>query len=193
LTSDTSQRGVLVLGRSQRVIGDAVTRLRELGYKADATGDFLGDVTSRFNPKEIDLVIFGGQIPPDRKAELQAEISAINPHVIFVQGLAGIPGLIADQVQQALDGERLIPGQSPRFDATRRAVVLNLVAPRDVSVTAYWLTEIVPPDPKSDSRTLFDDRLAAGQHIFTLPDDANLNAAFATVRAAGARWSFQLT
>jgi hypothetical protein len=38
---------------------------------------------------------------PDRKAELREEIGAINPRVIFVHGLAGIPGLIINQVQGA--------------------------------------------------------------------------------------------
>jgi hypothetical protein len=25
------------------------------------------DITGRFDPKKIDLVVFGGQVPPDRK------------------------------------------------------------------------------------------------------------------------------
>jgi hypothetical protein len=29
--------------------------------------------------------VFGGQVPPDRKAELREEIGAINPRVIFVK------------------------------------------------------------------------------------------------------------
>jgi hypothetical protein len=31
-------------------------------------------------------------------------------------------------------------------------------------VTARWQTSFVPPDPKSDSLVLLDERLAAGQH-----------------------------
>ena len=193
MTTDHTHPSVLVLGKSQRVIDDAVADLRELGYEAEATNDFFSDVPSRFDPKQIDLVVFGGQVPPDRKTELKEQISAINPQVTFVQGLAGIPGLIADQVRQSLDGEQLIPGQAPTYDAARRAIVLSLFAPLDVNVTAYWITETVPPDPKSDSRVLFDDRLPAGEHAFALPDDINLDAAFATVRAPNARWSFRLT
>src|SRR5262249_6306430 len=37
--------------------------------------------------------------PHDRKAELTQEIGTITPRVIFVQGLAGIPGLIVRQAQ----------------------------------------------------------------------------------------------
>jgi hypothetical protein len=187
----THNNSVLVIGRSQRVLDDAAAGLRALGYSAEATNDF-SPITGRFDPKQLDLVVFGGQVPPDRKAELRTEVTAANPQVMFVQGLAGIPGLIADQVQQALGGEHLIPGQAPMFDATRRAIVLSLFAPLDVAVTAYWVTEVIPPDPKSDSRVLFDNRLPAGEHTFALPDDVNLDAAFATVRAGDARWSFRL-
>jgi hypothetical protein len=183
---------VLVIGRSQAVLDLTVARLGELGYRAKATNDF-SPIADRFDPKDIDLVIFGGQVPPDRKADLTEELSSANPQVIFAQGLAGIPGLIADQVQQALSGEPLIPGQAPAFDATQQAIMLTLFAPLHVTVTAYWVTALTPPDPKSDFEVLFDDRLPAGDHMFALPARANLEAAFATVRAGDARWSFRLT
>ena len=188
----TTSKSVLVIGRSQAVLSQTVTRLGELGYHAQATNDF-SSVIGRFNPTQLDLVVFGGQVSPDRKTALTDEITAGNPDVIFLQGLAGIPGLITDQVQQALGGEHVIPGQAPTYDAARKAIVLSLFAPLDVSVTAYWITELIPPDPKSDSQILVDDRLAAGEHTFTLPDYANPDAAFATVRAGNARWSFRLT
>jgi hypothetical protein len=188
----TDKHSVLVIGRSRNVLDQAVARLTELGCQAEATDDF-SPIVGRFDPKHLDLVVLGGQVPPDRKAALADEISAANPQVIFVQGLAGIPGLIADQVQQALAGEHQIPGQAPTFDATRKAIMLSLFAPLDVTVTAYWITEMIPPDPKSNSKVLFDDRLPAGEHTFALPVQANLDAAFASVRAANAHWSFRLT
>ena len=188
----TANNSVLVIGRSQAVLDEAVIRLGKLGYKAQATNDF-SPLTGRYDPTRMDVVVFGGQVPPDRKAALAKEITAANPQVIVVQGLAGIPGLIADQVEQALAGEQLIPGQTPTFDATQRAIVLSLFAPLAVRVTAYWVTAMMPPDPKSDSELLFDDRLPAGEHTFALPDHANRDAAFATVRAGDARWSFRLT
>lgn len=187
----TADSTVLVIGRSQAVLDQAVAHLGRLGHEAKATNDF-SPITGRFDPERLDVVVFGGQVPPDRKAALAEEIGAANPRVIVVQGLAGIPGLIADQVRQALAGEHPIPGQAPIFDPARRAIVLNLFAPLDVTVTAYWLTALIPPDPKSDSQVLVDDRLPAGEHTFTLPDHANPDAAFASVRAGDARWSFRL-
>jgi len=112
---------VLLIGKSQLVLGDAVAGLRDLGHKAEATNDF-ADVTARFDMNEIDLVVFGGQVPPDRKAELRGEISAINPRVIFVQGLAGIPGLIVNQVEGALASHDPDPSRAPTFTPQTRSI-----------------------------------------------------------------------
>jgi DNA-binding NtrC family response regulator len=90
MSSDNPQRSVLLIGKSQLVLEDTVARLRGLGYAAEATNDF-ADVTGRLEVRTLDLVVFGGQVPHDRKAELTQEIGTINPRVIFVQGLAGIP------------------------------------------------------------------------------------------------------
>ena len=84
MATDGPRRSVLLIGKSQLVLDGALAGLRDLGYKAEATNDF-ADVTARFDAREIDLVVFGGQVPPDLKAELREEISAINPRVIFVQ------------------------------------------------------------------------------------------------------------
>jgi hypothetical protein len=91
MKADSAQRSVLLIGKSQLVLDESVAG--ELGYKAEGTNDFT-DTIDRFDMKLADLVVFGGQVPPDRKAELREEIGAINPRVIFVQGLAGIPGLV---------------------------------------------------------------------------------------------------
>jgi hypothetical protein len=120
MKSDTTQRSVLLIGKSQRVLDDAVAGLRARGHKADATNDF-GDITGRFDVNQIDLIVFGGQVPPDRKAELKDEIAAINPTLIFVQGLAGIPGLIVNQVEGALTAHEQEATGAPIY-APRRAV-----------------------------------------------------------------------
>jgi hypothetical protein len=75
MTTENAQRSVLLIGKSQLVLDKSVAGLRDLGYKAEATNDFT-DITGRFDVKEIDLVVFGGQVPPDRKAELREEIGA---------------------------------------------------------------------------------------------------------------------
>jgi hypothetical protein len=185
------ERSVLLIGKSQLVLDDSVAGLRDRGYKAEATNDF-ADVTARFDAKDIDVVVFGGQVPADRKGELRAEISAVNPGVIFVQGLAGIPGLIISQVQGAFaaDDERLEVG--PTFTPDGRSIVLTLMSPADVKVTVWWQTSSATPDPESDSLELLDDRLAAGDHLVTVPDVVPAEAAFATVQVDAAIRAFSI-
>jgi hypothetical protein len=48
MTNDTTQRSVLLIGKSQRVLEEAVAGVRARGHQADATNDF-GDVTGRFD------------------------------------------------------------------------------------------------------------------------------------------------
>jgi hypothetical protein len=117
MTPDNTQRSVLLIGKSQRVLDDSVAGLRDLGYKAEATDDF-SDVTGRFDARTLDLVVFGGQVPLDRKAELRDEIGTINPRVIFVQGLAGVPGLIVNQVQGAFAADHPDPARAPTYTPT---------------------------------------------------------------------------
>jgi hypothetical protein len=191
MESTDMNHNVLVIGRSQAVLDATVELLSAGGYAAQATDDFEG-LTEQVDPRTLDLVVLGGQIPPARKVEIREEISAANDAVVFVQGLSGIPGLIADQVAGALVGDQLIPGQAPLFDAARRTIALSLYAPLDVKVTAYWITAVVPPDPKSDSLVLHDGPLPPGDHDFEVPDIVSLEAAFATVRAGAAVWSFRL-
>jgi hypothetical protein len=181
MSSENRQPSVLLIGKSQLVLDDTVAGLRDLGYNAEATNDFR-DVTGRFHARTLDLVVFGGQVPPNRKAELRKEIGAINPRVIFVQGLAGIPGLIVSQVQGAFAADHQDPARSPTNTSDERSIRLTLAGPADVKVTAWWQTSFVPPDPKSDSRLLLDDRLAGGEHAIPVPDFVPPRAAFATVR-----------
>lgn len=184
---------VLVIGRSQAVLATSVALLRDRGYTAQATNDFEA-ITSQVDPRTLDLVVFGGQVAPAKKAEMRAQISAVNHAVKFVQGMSGIPGLIADQVTGTLAEEQLILGQAPFYDAATKTIAVSLYAPLDVSVTAYWITELIPPDPKSDSLVLHDGPLPAGDHAFEIPDTVSLEAAaFATVRAGAAMWSFRLS
>jgi hypothetical protein len=191
MATDNPQRSVLLIGKSQLVLDDALAGLRDLGYKAEGTNDF-ADVTARFDAREIDLVVFGGQVPPDLKAELREAISAINPRVIFVQGLAGIPGLIINQVQGAFARDHQETARAPTFTPYERSIKLTLAGPADVKVTLWWQTSFVPPDPKSDSLLLQDDRLAAGDHALTVPDLVPPKAAFATVQVDAAIYAFSI-
>jgi len=122
MTTGISQRSVLVIGASQRVLDDCVATLRDLGYTAQGTNEFFSDITGRFDVAHIDVVSLGGLVPSDRKAELKEQIGAINPRVIFLDSLAGIPGLIASQVQEAFTADRPDPPTHPRMrPATARS------------------------------------------------------------------------
>jgi hypothetical protein len=191
MTTDNAERSVLLIGKSQLVLNDSVAGLRELGYKAKATNDF-ADIASRFDARKLDLVVFGGQVPPDRKAELREEIGAINPQVTFVEGLAGIPGLIIDQVQGAFASDHQNPARAPAYAPDERSIRLTLAGPANVKVTAWWQTSFVPPDPKSDSLVLLDDRLAGGDQLIPLPDHVPPKAAFATVKIDAAIYAFSI-
>jgi hypothetical protein len=191
MATDGPRRNVLLIGKSQLVLDGALAGLRDLGYKAEATNDF-ADMTARFDAREIDLAVFGGQVPPDLKAELREEISAINPRVIFVQGLAGIPGLIINQVQGAFARDHEEPVRAPTFMPDEWSIKLTLPCQADVKVTVWWQTSFVPPDPKSDSLLLLDDRLAAGDYAVTVPDLVPPKAAFATVQVDAAIYAFSI-
>ena len=191
MTTETTERGVLLIGRSQRVLDESVAGLRDLGYRAEGTNDFAA-ITGRFDARTLDLVVFGGQVPPASKAELTQEIGAINPEVIFVQGLAGIPDLIIRQVQGTFASDQQDPTAAAAFVPDERAIRLTLAGPAIVNVTAWWQSSFVPPDPKSDSLVLLDDRLAEGDHTIPVPDRVPPNAAFATVKVDAAIHAFSI-
>jgi hypothetical protein len=67
MTIDNTPRSVLLIGKSQLVLDESVAGLRDLGYQAEGTNDFAA-IGGRLDAKEIDLIVFGGQVPPDRKA-----------------------------------------------------------------------------------------------------------------------------
>jgi hypothetical protein len=142
--------------------------------------------------KEIDLVVFGGQVPADRKAELREEIRTINSGAIFVQGLAGIPGLIVNQVQGAFTANHQDTTRAPTYTPDDRSIRLTLANPADVKVTVWWQTSFVPPDPKSDSLLLLDDQLTGGDYAIPVPDHVPPKAAFATVQVDGAIYAFSI-
>jgi hypothetical protein len=191
MTTDNVQRSVLLIGKSQLVLDESVVGLRDLGYRAEATND-VSDITGRFDVNAIDLVVFGGQVPADRKAELREEFGAINPGIIFVQGLAGIPGLIINQVRGAFAAGQQDTTHAATYAPDDRSIRLTLSGPADVKVTVWWQTAFVPPDPKSDSLLLLNDTLAGGDHAIPVPDHVPPKAAFATVEIDAAIYAFSI-
>jgi hypothetical protein len=84
---------------------------------------------------------------------------------------------------------------------------LALANPADVTVTIWWRIPSVPPDLKSDSLVLLDDRLASGDHAIPAPeriflqpeavDDSRVRflpsqSAFSTVQAEVAIYAFAI-
>lgn len=170
---------VLVVGRSPSVLVATVAILRAKGYSADATNQF-DQVLDDYDVTDLDVLVFGGMVPADTKQQLREDISERNPHVTFVQGLGGIPGLIAAQVQAATSAEALDGGEVV-YDETQRSVQLTLNDSAAVTVEAWWGTSFVPPEPKSASMRVFDGQLDAGSHIIPLPDQVPSEASFAGV------------
>jgi len=202
MTTGDRRRSVLVIGASLRVLEDCVAALRDLGYTAEGTNDFSADITARFDVANIDLVSLGHLIPPDRKAELEEQIGVINPRVIFLPPLAGIPGLIASQVQEAFTADHQDPARAPAYAPGDRTIRLTLTEPTAVKVTVWWRTALIPPDPKSDSLVLLDDRLPSGNHAIPVPSGIPPLTAtptgprpaewFATVQAGQAIYNFAI-
>jgi len=178
---------VLVIGRSTGVLADTVALLRGKGYTADATNDF-DRALDDFDPATLDVVVFGGMVPPETKQRLHEQVSARNPDVVFVQGFAGIPGLIAAQVEVAV-GPRGSDADV-EYEAASRSIRLRLTRPGQASVVAWWGTAFVPPEPVSTSMTVFDAELPAGSHTVPLPDEVPARASFATVTVGSSVWAF---
>ncbi|MDL4814081.1 hypothetical protein [Actinomadura opuntiae] len=178
-TSPKTESGrVLVIGRSPSVLLATVDILRAKGYSADTTNQF-DRVLDDYDVTDLDVLVFGGMVPADTKRRLREAVSARNPDVTFVQGLAGIAGLIAAQVQAASAGTS--EGGEVVYDAAQRSIRLALDDAATVTVEAWWHTSFVPPEPKSASGLVFDGRLDAGMHVIPLPGQVPPEASFAAV------------
>lgn len=195
MTAGERRRSVLVLGRSQLLLDEIVTALREAGYTALATSDFSGGLTGRLDVRELDLIVFGRQVPPDREAGLKEEIRAASPRVIFLEGVAGIPGLVVNQVRGAFADGRQDPAHAPAYAPGRRVIQLPLAEPADVTVTLWWRVPSTPPHLKSGSLVLCHGPFASGDHAIPVPGHifTQSRLAFATVRVDAAIYTLTLT
>ena len=176
---------VLVVGRSPSVLLATVDILRAKGYTADASNQF-DRVLDDYDVSGLDVLVFGGMVPPDTKQYLREEVSRRNPQVSFIQGLAGIAGVIAAQVEAAGSGARPGPdGAGIAYDDVRRCVQLTLKEPAHVTVEALWATSFTPPEPRSTSMRVSEGSLGAGLHVIPLPDRVPFEASFVTVAVDG--------
>lgn len=178
--NDTNQgaRRVLIIGRSPNALIGAVEILRAKGYDADATNQF-ERILDDYDVTDLDFVVFGGMVPPDTKQRLRDAVTDRNSGVTFIQGLSGIGGLIAAQVQAA---DATDDSTEVTYDEVDRTVRVSLDEPADVAVEVWWATSWTPPEPKSTSMLVFDDHLGAGEHSIRMPDLVPWVASFGAVR-----------
>jgi hypothetical protein len=177
---------VLIIGRSENVLSETVEILRLMSHAAGASNDF-ANVMDLFDMAAIDIVVFGGMVPPATKELLRKQISDRNPAMTFVQGFAGIPGVIVAQVQATRTGDaNAQTGLEVTYDPQTRTVDLYLERPENVQVVAWWGTSFTPPEPRSTSLVLVDAGLPAGKHTVTLPEEVPSQASFITVAAGDA-------
>lgn len=180
--SGLSELRVLVVGRSPSVLLEAVERLRAGGCAADATNQF-DRVLEEYDLAEVDILVFGGMVPPDFKERLRAAAVGRNPRITVVQGLAGIAGVIAAQVAAVASAGAAL---NAAYDEGSRSVRVALHAPERVVVEAFWGTSFVPPEPRSASAVVRDEVLAAGTHEVALPAEVPAVASWVSVTAGEA-------
>jgi hypothetical protein len=177
---------ILVIGRSPGVILDAAAILRSKGFHADATNQF-DEVLTEYDTGNIDVVVFGGMVPPPTKQYLREEISKVNDRVTFVQGLAGIAGLIAAQVESVTSTAG--GDNSVAYDTTDRSVRLTLREPAQVVVEAWWATSFTPPGTSTSLRVI-DSHFDPGEYSMPLPAEVPSVASFVTVSVGPAVSAF---
>ena len=171
---------VLIVGRSPSVLLEAVDILRGRGYEADATNQF-DDVVSDYDVSGLDVLVFGGMVPGDTKQHLREDVSKLNPTVTFVQGLAGIAGVIASQVE-AVTATDAPTGVDVTYTNARRSVLITLTKATHATVEAWWATSFQPPEPQSTSAVVFDGQLGPGHHAIAMPHEVPSEASFTAVR-----------
>jgi hypothetical protein len=183
----TETARVLVVGRSPSVLIAAVRLLRDKGYRADVTNQF-DQVLDDYDVTDLDILVFGGMVPPETKQHLREEITRRNAGITVIQGLAGIPGVIAAQVEEATsrDSGEGGEGGDVTYDQTERTLRIVLDDAEHVTVEALWGTSFTPPEPTSTSMRVFDGDLPAAAHDIALPDHIPDVAAFAAI-TVGAR------
>ena len=174
-----SPQSVLIIGRSALVLIDAVDMLRARGYAANASNQY-DTLLDAYELANVDLIIFGGMVPPDVKGRLQAHISAINPRATFRQGLGGIASLLVAQVDGFFRGE--VPGVG--FDGRRRVISITLPRAEHTTVEGLW-ARFVPPNPIAQSAVIFDGDLSAGTHEIAVPAEVPEQGSYAAVRVGG--------
>lgn len=171
---------VLIVGRSPSVLLETVDILRGRGYEAEATNQF-DDVLDDYDVSDLDILVFGGMVPPGTKQYLREQVSALNPTVTVIQGLGGIAGLIAAQVE-AVAGPGTPAGMEVAYDQSARSVLITLTEAAHATVEAWWGISFRPPEPQSAHAVVFDGELEPGHHAIAMPNEVPSEASFTAAR-----------
>jgi len=182
---------ILIIGKSPAALDAMQSLLHKSGYAVETTNNF-ENVPERFKLENFDLITMGGQVPPDTKAIVMQAAKERKSNMLFVQGMAGIPGLVVEQIEGELAAEQRKPDRAPVFRAATRTLNLFLPESAPVKVTAWWHTDFIPPNPGSDSRVLCNKTLAAGNHNIPVPGDIPNEYSFVTVRIGNAVYPLKL-
>ena len=176
---DRAQRGLKVAVAI--IIAGLLALTAALGYSAALSSDRAHQAQQDRAALAAQVRRLGGKpvvdVPPGRPG---------------AQGPAGIPGLIVNQVRGAFTADQQESSRAPTYTPDDRSIRLTLAGPADVKVTVWWQTSFVPPDPKSDSLLLLDEKLAGGDQAIPVPDHVPSKAAFASVQIDAATYAFSI-
>lgn len=178
-TAKTPGANVLVVGRSPSALVAAAEILRRMGHTANATNQF-DTVLTDYDTSKVDVLVFGGMVPPDTKQHLRDEVTRLSPEAHIIQGLAGIPGLIAAQVRATICPP-LPDDDDVAYDADHRTVRLTIHEAANVTVDAWWATSFTPPEPTSTSQRVYEDAIGPGTHLIPIPHHIPKEASFAAI------------
>lgn len=187
----TKPSNILIIGKSPAALQEMAALLHAKGYAVTTTNEF-NDVPDRFNLGDFDLITMGGRVPPETKAAITKAATARKPSMLFVQGMAAIPGLVVNQIEGELTAANRKPNETPTFDIAARTLTLSLQNPAQVIVTAWWQTTFVPPNPGSNSRILCNETLASGPHTVPIPTDIPEQSSFVSVKIGDALYCLKL-
>lgn len=174
--ADGARPRTLIVGRSALPLTGAVEMLRARGYSVNATNQF-DHVLEDYDAGDLDLVIFGGQVPHALRTHLETAIRRRNPQTQFLSGLGGLAPLLVAQVEEHAHGA--VPGLD--YDHNARTLHLTLPGTTHVVVTGLW-AEAVPPEPIPHAITVSDGERSPGTHDIAIPDEVPARDAFITVR-----------
>jgi hypothetical protein len=168
---------VLLIGKRAAVLTRLQAAVRDIGIEADLTRNVSGADPGEL--RQYAAVAFGRAVGQTDRARIKEAVTAANPDVAYVDGLAPIAPLLVAQLEEALDCRPENERKIGTLVATGGRMELELRAPTHVLVTAYRLTRL----HRRRTTRLLDEWLEPGGRTIELPERlARATEAFAVVR-----------